>query len=415
MKKFLTILFIAMATRGLAQKDVQKFRIDPSLAYGGAVSDFFDSVEYIPLETNKESLFGYISDLIITDSSFVIFDYDTKSILFFSLTGSFIKKISKTNGQIPNAVFYDKSLKKILIISVNGSGALKSTEYYNVDGTYFKTVSLDKEARNKLIYSIYLGDNLYASYNRPYDLENAFAHTDSQFYFFTINKGPAASNLLPYDKAKNKALLKLISTMPRFFSPPLQNSSFYFSTPLEHQVYRVSKDSAVKFFQFVFPASLGVNPQLFKIDNEEKIDSIIKQDTWSKNNTILSVSNIVIEGDLIYFKTNTRAFGYYGPDAGVVNRNFIYNIKSGKLIALERITEDSSTYYLPFMEPYVVRFKGVNYGDGYFYAHISSLKMFQSMDATKFKNPQYPASLKSYFTTQDRKSNPVIVKMKLKD
>jgi hypothetical protein len=409
----LCILFNIIDSCAFSQAD-NKIRVDPSRAFGGTVSEFFDNVEYIPLETNKESLFGYISDLIITDSSFVIFDNDTKSILFFNLTGSFIRKISKTSSQIPNAAFYDKSLKKIVIISVNGSGGLKSTEYYNLDGTYFKSVSLDKEAKNKLIYSIYLGYNLFASYNRPYDLENTFAHTDSLFYFFTVNKGPAISNLLPYNKAKNKALLKFIGTMPKYFSPPLQNSSFYFSTPLEHQVYRISKDSAAKLFQFVFPAGLGVNQQLFKIDNEGKIDSIIKQNTWSKDNTILSVSNIVIEGNLVFFKTNTKAFGYYGPDGGVVNRNFIYNSISGKLIALERISPDSSTYYLPFMEPQVVSFKGVNYGDGNFYAHISSLKMFQSMDATKFKNVQYPASLKKYFTTQDRKSNPVIVKMKLK-
>ena len=56
-------------------QNVPVLRIDPSGAYGGTYSEYFDDIEYIPLETTKESLFGYIVQLIITDSSFVITDF----------------------------------------------------------------------------------------------------------------------------------------------------------------------------------------------------------------------------------------------------------------------------------------------------------------------------------------------------
>jgi len=49
----------------------QKIRIIPKQAYGGPVSKFFDSIEYVPLETNKESLFGDINRLTITDESYI--------------------------------------------------------------------------------------------------------------------------------------------------------------------------------------------------------------------------------------------------------------------------------------------------------------------------------------------------------
>ncbi|MFV0604984.1 MAG: 6-bladed beta-propeller [Niabella sp.] len=77
----------------LQAQDVPKIRIDPAKAYGGTVSKYFSDVEYIPLETTKESLFGDVNELKITDSSIIITDIDTKSLLIFSKTGRFLKRI----------------------------------------------------------------------------------------------------------------------------------------------------------------------------------------------------------------------------------------------------------------------------------------------------------------------------------
>lgn len=65
-----------------------KIRINPGQAYGGTMQEYFDSIEYIPLETTQESLFGDISQLLVTDTGFVINDSDTKTILFFRLRES---------------------------------------------------------------------------------------------------------------------------------------------------------------------------------------------------------------------------------------------------------------------------------------------------------------------------------------
>ena len=65
---FATFLLISIGR----SQNVSKIRIDPTRAYGGNISDYFDSIEYIPLETRKESLFGEITKLIITDLVYLI-------------------------------------------------------------------------------------------------------------------------------------------------------------------------------------------------------------------------------------------------------------------------------------------------------------------------------------------------------
>ncbi|MFT3902994.1 MAG: 6-bladed beta-propeller [Niabella sp.] len=66
----------------LHAQEVPKIRIDPAAASEGPVSNYFDSVEYIPLETSPKSLFGDVDKLIVTDSSVVVFNFDTYSVLF---------------------------------------------------------------------------------------------------------------------------------------------------------------------------------------------------------------------------------------------------------------------------------------------------------------------------------------------
>lgn len=64
-------------------------RIDPQSARGANVSQVFDEVKFIPLETTKESLFGSIYDLRIVKNQFILFDQDTKAVLIFGRDGKF--------------------------------------------------------------------------------------------------------------------------------------------------------------------------------------------------------------------------------------------------------------------------------------------------------------------------------------
>src|SRR5690606_21767460 len=78
-------------------------RIDPQSAKGGKVLDIFDSVSYIPLETTKESQFGEINQLIVTEENYIILDNRTTNcILIFTKDGKFKAKINKWKGHSPD-------------------------------------------------------------------------------------------------------------------------------------------------------------------------------------------------------------------------------------------------------------------------------------------------------------------------
>lgn len=58
--------------------------------------------------------------------------------------------------------------------------------------------------------------------------------------------------------------------------------------------------------------------------------------------------------------------------------------------------------------------RNVIISSGYYYTTLSSLAMFTEMKNTKSRNPHYTPTLEEYFKTQSRKSNPVILRMKIK-
>jgi hypothetical protein len=57
---------------------------------------------------------------------------------------------------------------------------------------------------------------------------------------------------------------------------------------------------------------------------------------------------------------------------------------------------------------------GLDYSQGSLYAHVSSLELFTAKSANQEKNVIYSLPLRNYFEKSDRKSNPVIVRFKLK-
>ncbi|MCH5687932.1 6-bladed beta-propeller [Niabella sp. W65] len=121
-----------------------EIRIDPSAAYGGAGSQIFENIHYIPLETNNESIFGAIDRLAVTKKYFVILDLSTNSILIFKRDGGFYTRISggdvsSYKGRQANAIndfAIDRDSNKI--VYNKGIGNIIS---YNIDQrkpTYYR-------------------------------------------------------------------------------------------------------------------------------------------------------------------------------------------------------------------------------------------------------------------------------------
>lgn len=391
---------------------IPKLRIDPNHAYGGVVSDYFQNVEYIPLETTKESLFGEINQMVITENSIVVHDIDTKSILFFNIDGKYIRKLElkstnyillSDNGDGNIIVSMSKNTKRgsVLVENIYSSIGRKISERKS-DGFEDGLVKIEDG------YFLSCGSCRFNNSEKP---------KDSVYNLIDIYKGNTLyKSFLPYNQMLYAGFCRLGGTVyanPR--GTKITNNSMNISTPYEHMVYKVTKDTAVKILQFVFPNERSVSGKIFTSNNLKLIDSIERQIDRNSSKIIQDVRNIVYYQNKILFKITPRSYIRASGSIATQQYNFIYDTLSTKVISIERLTPDSNNYFLPIIgNGSMVVFDGLYFYNGAYYTPISSLEMFATYQANKNKNPKYTSILKNYFASQNRKSNPVIVRMKLK-
>lgn len=390
-----------------------KIRVDPKNSYGGYVSEYFTDIEYIPLETTKESLFGDIEKLIITDDSFVITDLDTRSILFFKTDGKFIKKIRFSNNSFPDIVYngFEKHLK-INYIDVE-SYKVKATKIFTISGDE-KTdalLNIDEKALN------------YIPLNKEYSIKfnSARINTlneikDSSIYLIEVYKGDRLYNkLLPVNPAISPGFCyfagKLNGDHASYY---VQNESLFVSIPIENSIYKIDKDSAKKVYDISFPANREFPKEVLKITDIRILDSL--KNISRSPNLIYNLEKIFVDNNKLVFKGLSPIY-VSNMNTGDPNYifNFIYDPTANSAISMERLVPDLSSYYLPVFNPRdKLMTDGIIFYKSYYYSHISSLDMFYSKDASRDKKTKYPKTIENYFSSQNRKSNPVLVRMKLK-
>ncbi|UEG54023.1 6-bladed beta-propeller [Mucilaginibacter daejeonensis] len=412
-KTLICCLILLSSLGNVVAQEINKIRVDPNQAYGGAVSEYFTTVEYIPLESNKQSTFGYITRLIVTDSSFVVYDSDTYSVYFFSLSGRFIRKVKGKAEGLGQNIDYDKKAGYIDFSRVQRSTNKLEHSYFSKTGEELSK-NFIPHAENDFADMLPLGDNFYASANGCFisNIDKTKSTIINRLEIY--NNGKLYKTLLPINQQENEA----ICAIHGFLRLPekSENNSFYISTPLDYFVYKINKDSAKLVFQFVFPADRIFSNDILKSHDKKLIREIAEKNILNPDPLkIMNVSNIFCRGENIFFKINPKRYVSSQGSAIQYQYNFIYNKISGRLISLERLIGDESNFYLPIFNDRVKVDGLEQFDDGFYYSNISSYNMFAAASATKLKKPQYPDILQNFFKTGNRRSNPVIVRMKLKE
>jgi hypothetical protein len=393
----------------LKAQGVPKLRIDPAQAYGGVVGDYFDEVNYIPLQTTKESLFGAISNMIVTDSSYVISDNDTRAVLFFKKDGTYITKVKLKKDEYPG-LSHETSTKRILITFYNAQTEKRIIQYYSLSGVKLEDhLKIKSSEKDKDMTS--LGGGYYLNTESCY-FEPGKKPVDSVIYALSIYKNEAIyKSFLPFNAAITPGKCAL-GSWPNI-TPSNQDSVVYVSIQYDNTIYRVTKDTVQKIYTLVFPFNRMFAKDLLETTDPKQIDSL-RDNSYKMTDIISGVSNIYFEGDLLLFKIDQRSYQWTQGTEDTKQYNLIYNLKTGRLVSLERITPDERSSFLPLMAGFYTSLRGLIYNEGYFYSHVPSLHMFAAKENTKAKNPKYSNVMEKYFKTEDRKSNPVIVQMKLK-
>jgi hypothetical protein len=409
-----TLLLLAATILALPalSRQIHTIRIDPSRTFGGTVSEYFEHVDYIPLETTKNSLFGAPNWLIVTDSSIVIGDRDTWHLLFFSSEGKFIVKhpLPKEARDFSQKLIIEKDIRTndIVVTCFPHNTGVGEVQAYTARGL-LKKRERPRFQNGEAFTRIYFEAGQYALNMVKYLRPNGKLPADMipLIKVYDTN-GRFIKNLFSLAPADNPFAFTFAGGIS--VSQIQEINSGYFVVPFDYRLYKVTKDTVTLLGKFIFPAK-NVLP-VTDFSDYRKFDSLSRLKN-SDFNLVQTVKNVSVFRNKILFTLQKRVT--LVPSGGVIfdPLNFMFDTEKNELMSFERVVPDSLSYYLPIMDGFSST-SGMNLHNGCLYSSISSLNMFTAFEKVKSKNPAFPPALLTYFETQTRESNPVIVKMRMK-
>ena len=395
-----TVLFLLVFIAGdsAAQVPVTKLRINPDFARGGSISQYFEEVEFIPLETTKASLFGDIYKLEITSDNFIISDFDTKSVLIFDKQGKYSAKINA--GKI-NAGFAGSAdgfecnmtfdpFNNLIVVTPPFN--FKKSFWFDVKGNFVKSTLFDEGGVRSTACA---GTNtiLYSKFISP-------DKKDSIKYRVVAVKDTVVSGKYLQVNANKQSSSGGWSTWNRFgYLYNSHNDKVLFPEDKFNKIYEFDTTGLIHEYDIIFPKDY-IYP-----DSYDSLSETGKAEYMTAHNkTIVHIRSVYEFKNYLFFEV-LNGGGYIS-----FNRHFMYNLQNGDLISLDHISSDSLSRFLPFHS----MFGTIAGTDGkYIYCYVPSVEMFSAKEENKHP-VKYGPVLDKYFKTESRLSNPVLVRLKLK-
>lgn len=101
---FFMLLFSILGgceTKKTKEEKYLKISIDPGKVTISPISDFYSSIEIIPLETTNESIFGTSYKILLYNDKFYVLDLKQHAIFIFKSTGEYVSNTSCLRGSGP--------------------------------------------------------------------------------------------------------------------------------------------------------------------------------------------------------------------------------------------------------------------------------------------------------------------------
>lgn len=399
------LLFLAQLS---AAQPAQTLYFDPASAIGAPVSRLFESVTYIPLETTRQSLFGQISQLVVTIQYFIVFDYDTQALYFFDKTGKFVKKYKDDKYTIA-ALYWMQKENALYMLQANKSYRLteqerdellhtpvtKSTSKYG-RAVLYNLNNIEKEQISEMPdFGIFMANpTLLAPGQWAYSSVMSYSDAkDSVDFELKISNGQRITKAyFPYTKRKSTYLGDPANI--EFFLAS-QPNTLLFTRPYHNAVYQLTTDSVTVLYNFVLPFENTVPKTFFT----KEFSSRNELRDYKQNNPGFAwrINGLIPFNDLLFFSLD-----YQKRD-----RRFIFDKSTNRFYNMNRISADSTNSFLP-----VTGWSFHYYDNTALYSSISSDAMFRSRDAEKHRKPAYSELLTNYFNKSKSTSNPVIIILK---
>lgn len=306
-----------------------KYNIDV-LGYGHKkiqLENFFDSVEFIKLETLSESLIGQVNDIFFDDGKIFIVDKSSnEGVYIFNTNGKFlcsINDIGKGPGEFIE--IFDATINKITKEVCINDLAGRSVHFFDYDGNHKRTVKAPFLFSNfEWIDGDWLIAENTATNNRSLEFSGLYS------ILITNLEGTIRSKAFPYDLNYESVSYTNHKNFIR------SNSELLYYPRFTDVLYEVKKDS-------IFP--------LYRFDcGEEGIPKIF----WNQKITDVEFSTMVKQATFFnggFFEAASFAiFKFYSNDEKL-NGYLFYDKVSEELIPLnERPIYNRSDFF--FNGPY---------------------------------------------------------------
>lgn len=249
-------------------------------------TDLFGKVNYVPLETIKESLITRVDKLIVGDSIIVVWDKENSSVLLFNRDGKFISKLGE-QGKGPNEYvdIYDITVddeSKHIVLNDPGKQALI---YFDFAGNFLEYRALKKP---ELTGPALIAFKDYIIFNRGY-----YPMDGNYLGVFDKKTLDFKESLLPFK------ITTLQGGGDHLFSFHKQDSTLLFLAPLSNEVFQIDSNLVTtKLYDLVFDVG---NPDYNEI-NERKFNSITEFSSYIQSaGYIINARKFLVHGDYIYF------------------------------------------------------------------------------------------------------------------
>ncbi|PZP51644.1 MAG: hypothetical protein DI598_02770 [Pseudopedobacter saltans] len=397
----------------LLSQDGIKIYTDPENAPGIKASKFIDSIDFIPLETTKESKYDNYYWFIVGKNHFAMMDNANNAVFIFDKQGHFVYKFKNEKSRFKiNSLQYVPSENAILIISYNKNYTISNSKkqqlvkrwegkdiskYVSVEWVY-----LNKEITRKKVFA------------PSYVLNNNITYFDSGFIYRNYSydkydKDSVAYRLVQYGpdyKVKHKYfpflnLPKLWSSYADYVlalpvcSTPNENTML-FQLDFSPILYELKPDTLVERYRFVFPMANVMPSDFSSLRFNNNIDF---EKYKEKNNKAISYFRDMIEhGKYLIFGTATPAYSF---------KRFL--LMDNMVYSLDKLTSDSSICNLP---PNL--FNSISRQDKDYVYTITDAETILQQKTNLLADPHVSPAFKAHLNKMTKNDNHIIIRVKLK-
>lgn len=406
--KYALALIFSISVIVTFSQDIKKIYADPATAPGIKASKFIESIDFIPLETTKESKYDNLSQLNICKNNFVVFDNNT--IYIFDKKGKFLYKFKNASKKyIIKDVQYVASKNALLIRSANKNFTISESKALQlIDRWKRKNISkyvllqwlyLDHDFKTETIPTPSFALNNVIYFNGSFLLRNHI--------FNKYRKDTIQYRIVQYDSNYSQKhsyfpYLNIPDIFPYYYryiipvSSTLSDSTELIQLDFSNTIYTLHSDTIEEKYCFIMPMTNTIQPNYNSLSFRNNID--FEKFKEKNSNAIAFFYSITEHGKYLFFSTCSLKYS---------NKNFLFyqNI----LYSLNNLTTDSSIYNLP---PNL--FTNISQQDkDYIYTTASASILVQQKKNLLAQN-NISRAFREYLSKLDENGNNIIIRIKLK-